>query len=55
MKPERKIDPALEAESVASATGQTGLMPALPEDEAEAAYEALCPIPRPKENTRGKR
>ena len=54
--PRREKHPINEPESVASATEQTGLMPALPEDETEsAAYEALCPIPRQKENRNSKR
>ena len=49
MKPAREKNPAVEPETVASATEQTGLIPALPEDGDEAiAYEALYPIPRPK-------
>ena len=48
MKPAREKNPAVEPETVASATEQTGLIPALPEDGDEAAYEALYPIHRPK-------
>ena len=53
--PRREKHPADEPETVASATEQTGLIPALPEDEDEsAAYEALYPIPRQRENRKGK-
>ena len=53
--PRREKRPAAEPEAVASATEQTGLIPALPEDETEsAAYEALYSIPRQKENRNGK-
>ena len=52
--PRRKELPVSEPKTVASATEQTGLMPALPEDEAEAAaYQALYPVPR--ENSKTKR
>ncbi len=45
--------PEEEAENAVSATEQTGLIPALPEDEEEeAAYRALYPIPRQRENVR---
>ena len=54
--PRRKELPVSEPETVASATEQTGLMPALPEDEAEAAaYQALYPVPRQRENNKSKR
>lgn len=44
-----------EPEPVVSATEMTGLIPALPEDGDEAAYRALCPIPRQKESPRSRR
>ena len=54
--PRRQKQPDSAPESVASATEQTGLIPALPEDEAQsAAYEALYPIPRQKENQKSRR
>ena len=54
MKDRRKArHPEDEAENAVSATEQTGLIPALPEDdEEEAAYKALYPIPRQRENVR---
>ena len=56
MNPHREKHPIDEPESVASATEQTGLIPALPEDEEEsAAYEALYPIPRQRENASPRR
>ena len=49
MKPAREKSPAIEPETVASATEQTGLIPVLPEDEDEAiTYEALYPVHRQK-------
>lgn len=45
----RKKIPFVETETAVSATGQTGLIPALPESDDEAeSYEALFPIPRQK-------
>lgn len=44
----RRYSPALPAESTVSGTDQTGLMPALPETDAEEeAYEELYPVEKP--------
>ena len=45
-----------EPEFIVSNTEQTGLIPALPEDEDESeAYEELYPIHRQRENVRSRR
>ena len=54
--PHRERHPDDEPETIASAREQTGLIPALPEDEDESiAYEELYPIHRQKENVLSRR
>lgn len=56
----RKMNPTWETQDVASAGEQTGLIPALPEDDEQAeSYESLYPIheqrdvPSPNKNGAG--